>query len=170
VDEAIAHHILEHLTSDEFFHFMKELYRVLKPGAVCSIAIPHPRHNVFLNDPTHKMPVTPDTIAMFCQANFRAMIEKTGGRLTPFFRYCRIDFDMTGAVNCVLDERITEEQRTSGKWIEMEKRENNVVIEWRFLIKTVKPFLDMGEPVPLSKAPQPLAAVPTPKKSPVHKV
>lgn len=168
VDEALAHHILEHLTTDEFFHFMRELYRVLKPNAICSLALPHPRHNVYINDPTHQHPVTPDTIAMFCQANFRNMIEKTGGRLTPFFRYERIDFDMQGNLNCVLDERITEEQRASGEWAKMEIRENNVVIEWRFCIKTVKPFLDMGEPVPLSKKPVPVA--PEPKKSHVHKI
>jgi len=164
VDETLAHHILEHLTTEEFFHFMKELYRVLKPNAVCSIAIPHPRHNVFLNDPTHRMPVTPDTIAMFCQANFRAMIETVGGRLTPFWRYNRIDFDMAGNLNCVLDERITEEQRTNGEWRDLEMRENNVVIEWRFLVKAVKPFLDMGEPVPFARKEKPV------KKSPVHKI
>lgn len=168
VDEALAHHILEHLPTAEFFHFLKELYRVLKPGAICSIVLPHPRHNVYMNDPTHQHPVTPDTIATFCQSNFRAMIEATGQRLTPFWRYERIDFDMEGSLNCVLDERITVEQRESGEWKKLEQRENNVVIEWRFLIKAVKPFLDMGEPVPLCKKPVPEA--PQPKKSHVHSV
>jgi hypothetical protein len=146
VDEAIASHILEHLTTKSFFHFMKELYRVLKPNAICGIVIPHPRHNVYLNDPTHRNPVTPDTLAMFCQRNFRAMLETTGGRLTPFWRYSRIDFDMAGDLQCVLDPRITEAQRESGEWKTMEVVENNVVSEWRFGVRAVKPFIDMGEP------------------------
>ena len=163
VDLAVASHILEHLTSEEFLHFMRELYRVLKPGAECAIVLPHPRHNVFVNDPTHKTALTPDSLAMLCQANFRAMIEK-GGRITPLWRYNRVDFELIGPLQHILDARVTEEQRASSEWIKMEKYENNVVIEYRFAIKAIKPFIDEGEPEHKPK-PKP---EPEPKKSFVH--
>ena len=48
-------HVLEHLgrDTDTFLAIWKELYRVAAPGATVRIVVPHPRHQDFLQDPTH---------------------------------------------------------------------------------------------------------------------
>lgn len=60
VDEAHSSHFLEHLTNFEDkwqrTHFFNELYRVLKPGAKCTIIIPHWASTRYYGDPTHKEP------------------------------------------------------------------------------------------------------------------
>lgn len=60
VDEANCSHFLEHLTNFEGkwerVHFFNELYRVLKPGAKCTLIIPHWASNRYYGDPTHKEP------------------------------------------------------------------------------------------------------------------
>ena len=60
VDAAIAHHVIEHLTNwngkFERVHFFNELYRVLKPDAVCEIVCPDWSSDRFWGDPTHMEP------------------------------------------------------------------------------------------------------------------
>jgi SAM-dependent methyltransferase len=60
VDEAHCSHFLEHLTNFngkwERVHFFNELHRVLKPGASCTLVIPHWNSNRFYGDPTHCEP------------------------------------------------------------------------------------------------------------------
>lgn len=58
VDEVIAHHILEHLAGDDFFQFIKELYRVCKNSAIIDVVVPHPRHDYFFGDLTHYRVIT----------------------------------------------------------------------------------------------------------------
>lgn len=64
VEQVIAHHIFEHL-GEGFFHVMKELYRVCKNGAQIDVIVPHPRHETFLADPTHRRPIVPMTFQLF---------------------------------------------------------------------------------------------------------
>jgi ubiquinone/menaquinone biosynthesis C-methylase UbiE len=81
IDEVLAHHILEHL-GDGFFHCMRELYRVCKHGSIINVKVPHPRHDTFLIDPTHKRPIYPHTLDMFSKTrNQRDM--NNGGCETP---------------------------------------------------------------------------------------
>lgn len=51
VDEIVAHHLLEH------FHdlpaFMDKAHRVLRPGGVMDVRVPHHRHRNADTDPTH---------------------------------------------------------------------------------------------------------------------
>lgn len=60
VDEANCSHFLEHLTNLdgkwERVRFFNELYRVMKPGAKCSLIVPHWASVRFYGDPTHKEP------------------------------------------------------------------------------------------------------------------
>jgi hypothetical protein len=67
VEEIRAHHILEHLgrTPEGFVGIMKEMYRVCAPGAKLDIVVPHPRHDDFMNDPTHVRPITLNVLALF---------------------------------------------------------------------------------------------------------
>jgi hypothetical protein len=60
VEEAHCSHFLEHLTNFEGkwerTHFFNELFRVMAPGAKCSLIIPHWSSTRYYGDPTHKEP------------------------------------------------------------------------------------------------------------------
>lgn len=60
VDEVYCSHFLEHLTNLEGkwerVKFFNELYRVMKPGAKCSLVTPHWCSSRYYGDPTHKEP------------------------------------------------------------------------------------------------------------------
>jgi SAM-dependent methyltransferase len=89
-----ASHVLEHLPGESFFHFMREMYRVCAPGAKVEIVVPHPRHDLFLNDPTHYRPITPTLLALFS----REVVDEAAGALTPFAHYNGVDFRQIGVV------------------------------------------------------------------------
>ena len=67
VDEIMLNHTLEHLGRDAqtFFAIIKEIYRVCKNNALIEINVPHPRHDHFINDPTHVRIVTPALLDLF---------------------------------------------------------------------------------------------------------
>lgn len=92
VEKVIAHHILEHI-GDGYFHLLKELYRVCKHGAIIDIRVPHPNHEVFLNDPTHKRPITVDGLRLFSKKHNRMEIER-GGASSTLAIMNDVDFDI----------------------------------------------------------------------------
>lgn len=81
VDSVIAHHVLEHM-GDGFFHCIKELYRICKHGTIIDVRVPHPRHDTFLIDPTHKRPIYPHTLDMFSKTRNKRDLD-SGGCETP---------------------------------------------------------------------------------------
>ena len=53
VDEVVAFDVIEHI--EDRIHFMNELHRTLKPGAVATIEVPNAtKGSGFAQDPTHK--------------------------------------------------------------------------------------------------------------------
>lgn len=64
VETVIAHHILEHL-GEGYFNCLQELYRVCKHGSIIDIRVPHPRHDNFISDPTHRRPITVVGLQLF---------------------------------------------------------------------------------------------------------
>lgn len=56
VEEAHASHFVEHLDAKARIHFVNELYRVLKPGAKCTIIVPHWCASRAYGDLTHQWP------------------------------------------------------------------------------------------------------------------
>lgn len=94
VDEIRAHHILEHLGQDHktFVGVMKEMYRVCKGGAVLDIVVPHPRHDDFMNDPTHVRPITLNVMALFSKSWNRKWVED-GSANTKLALEHDIDFE-----------------------------------------------------------------------------
>lgn len=67
VDFVVFDHSLEHMgaSTDEFFHVIKELYRVCKPNTKVLIKVPHPDNRLFKNDPTHVRPIYAETLWAF---------------------------------------------------------------------------------------------------------
>ncbi len=93
VDEVVLNHVLEHLgaTADVFIGIMKELYRVCRPEGIVRIAVPHPRHDHFIGDPTHVRVVTPAMLSLFSKANCRRWAEQ-GAANSPLALYHDVDF------------------------------------------------------------------------------
>lgn len=56
VDMIRSNHCLEHL--NDIVTIMEELHRILKPGGLLEISVPHVSNIGFFRDPTHKQPFT----------------------------------------------------------------------------------------------------------------
>ena len=95
VDEILLKHTLEHLGGDPetYLGIVRELWRVSRNGATITIVVPHPRHDHFLNDPTHVRPVTPEGLMMFSKAKNREWVEK-GIPNTPLGLHLDIDLEI----------------------------------------------------------------------------
>jgi hypothetical protein len=97
-------HVLEHLgrDADIFIRIIQELYRVSAPGAAIKIVVPHPRHDDFINDPTHVRAITADTFTLFSK-KYNRRWQQMGVANSPLAFYHDVDFDIV-AVNSELDE------------------------------------------------------------------
>jgi glycosyltransferase involved in cell wall biosynthesis len=143
-EEVLLKHVMEHLgrDSDTFLGIMKELYRVCAPGAQVRIVVPHPRHQDFLQDPTHVRPVLPETFQHFSLA-----VNDVWGRLglpgTPLAKYLSLDFEGV-STTLQLDplwEQAFREGRVTREGLDEAMRErNNVVQSTEILLRAVKPF------------------------------
>jgi len=102
VETVVAHHVLEHL-GEGYFHCLQELYRVCKHGAIIDIRVPHPRHDAFLADPTHRRPVTPLGLQLFSK-KFNKICRDTGAASSQLGEYYDVDFDIL-EWNHIPDER-----------------------------------------------------------------
>lgn len=141
-EEVIFHHSLEHMGGDPtvFLAIMKELYRICVDGAVVEIIAPHPRHNNFIDDPTHVRVITPNLMRLFDRELNEAW-KASGASNSPLAIYAGVDFETT-ATQTVLDEPYVSQFR-SGALSEAEvqealKRHNNVATEFRIRLKARK--------------------------------
>jgi hypothetical protein len=105
VDEMFLSHVLEHLgeVTDVYLGIIKEIYRVCRDGATITVVVPHPRHDNFLNDPTHVRAVTAEGLKMFSQASNRQLMAEGFGD-TPLGIYLGVDLALH-SVNFKLDKR-----------------------------------------------------------------
>jgi hypothetical protein len=87
-----AHHILEHIGAG-YFKLLQELYRVCESGAIIDVKVPHPCHEVYLNDPTHKRPITVEGMRLFSKKANKLEIERSGTSSTLGIIY-DVDFEI----------------------------------------------------------------------------
>lgn len=92
VDRVIAYHILEHIGTG-YFKLLQEIYRVSKHGTIIDIHVPHPNHEIYLNDPTHKRPITVDGLRLFSKSHNKHEIETGGASSTLGIMY-DVDFEI----------------------------------------------------------------------------
>jgi hypothetical protein len=92
VEVVVAHHILEHL-GEGYFHCLKELYRVCKHGALIDIRVPHHRHDYFVDDPTHRRPITIGGLLLFSKKHNRVCKEQ-GAASSRLGDYFDVDFEI----------------------------------------------------------------------------
>ena len=104
VDQVVFNHSLEHIGQDPriFLGMMKELYRVCKDDARIEINVPHPRHDDFINDPTHVRIITPGMLVLFDRES-NDEVERLGGANTQLAYYLGVDFFLEH-IETVLDE------------------------------------------------------------------
>jgi len=137
VNYVIAHHVLEHL-GDGFLHCLKELYRVCDHNAIIDIRVPHPRHDTFLIDPTHKRPIYPHTLDMFSKSRNKRDLDNNGCE-TPLGFINDIDL-------VVVEHSFILDQYWQSKFQQMTEEEcehiarsmNNVISEICIKMKVVK--------------------------------
>lgn len=96
VDEILLNHVLEHLgaSTQTFFGIVKELYRVCKHGAAIHIAVPHPRHDDFITDPTHLRAFTADSFQAYSKARCLEW-QRDGAAHSPLAFQLDVDFNVT---------------------------------------------------------------------------
>lgn len=140
IDEVVFHHSLEHMgeTVAGFKHIIQELYRVCKHDAIITINVPHPRHDNFINDPTHVRIITPLCIELFSVENNQKWI-KDGSPNTPLALQWCVDFRLVkGGCKAVLDEKqIGYPEEVLKK---MMFTQNNVLSQYQIVIRANKPF------------------------------
>lgn len=143
VDEVVFNHSLEHMGGDPkvFLAIMRELYRVCADGAKIAINVPHPRHDTFLNDPTHVRPITPDMLSLF-DRDLNDHWAKTGAANSPLAHYTGVNFKVESA-QATLDEAYLSQLQagsiTQAQLHEFATARNNVIREFRMTLRARKP-------------------------------
>ncbi len=135
-------HSLEHLGQNPriFLGMMKELYRVCKDQAGVEINVPHPRHDNFINDPTHVRIITPGLLQLF-DSQVNDEIKLRGLPNTPFAHYLGVDFAVESSRAVLAEPYATQhanKQLSDGDVDVMSREWNNVVSELRILLKVRK--------------------------------
>jgi hypothetical protein len=142
VSEVRMVHVLEHLGASPavFLKIIQELYRVCRHDARVHITVPHPRHDVFLSDPTHVRAITADTLALFSR-RLNLQWEADGRPNSPLALFYGVDFEIEESTD-VLDDPYATDLR-EGKIDEAEVRRllracNNVAAEIQLRLRVVK--------------------------------
>ena len=134
VDAVVANHVLEHVGAapEVFIGIMQELYRVCRGGATIHIAVPHPRHDFFFDDPTHVRAITPMTLALFSRKNCLDW-KARGCANSPLALYAGVDFELRDMKVTVADK-----YKDAPNLDEMVELYNNVATEYRYVLEVMK--------------------------------
>ena len=142
VSEILFNHSLEHMgaTSEAFLNIMKELYRICKNGAVIQINVPHPRHDNFINDPTHVRIITPEVISLFSKKLNNDWIKAKAANSTLGI-YLDVDFELTRAefnLEPKYNKELQNGELTHKRLNELVRLGNNIISEIRLTVKVNK--------------------------------
>lgn len=92
VTAVIAHHVLEHI-GEGFIRLMQELYRICEHGTIIDIRVPHHFHEIFINDPTHKRPITVEGMRLFSKKYMDESIRSMGSSNGMAYKF-HVDFEV----------------------------------------------------------------------------
>lgn len=131
VSEVLFNHSLEHLARWDLV--LRELWRVCADGARIEIHVPHPRHDDWINDPSHAWCPTPEMLAMLSREICRNLSRAAN---TPLADILGVDFALT-RVEMILDPAYAalEHDPALGRWI---RERNNVVKEVLMELRAIK--------------------------------
>ncbi len=143
VEAVRFNHCLEHLgeSSRVFLSMIKELFRVCRHGAEVEINVPHPRHDNFINDPTHVRAITPDMLMLFDRQKNDAW-QRDGVANTPLAHYLQVDFALARVQLTLTEPYLTqfrEKQLDEASLQRLVRHQNNVVSEYRMVMNARKP-------------------------------
>jgi hypothetical protein len=143
VEEVRLKHVLEHLgrETEVFFGVIRELWRVCGDDARIDVTVPHPRHDDFLNDPTHVRPITDGTLHLFDQRGNRES-QRLGHSNTPLGLMIGVDFRIESAQFFVDTAWMDRHQRGELSYEELNHAARhfiNVAREFRIIWRAVKP-------------------------------
>ena len=142
VDEVLFENSLEHIGHEThvFLAIIQELYRVCKNDAIIKIDVPHPRHDYFIDDPTHVRAITPLTLQLFSRRLNDLWKEKKAAN-SPLAHYLNVDFEIE-TCETALDEpylSMFREGQLSQQDIAIALREkNNVAHSYHFIWRVIK--------------------------------
>ena len=129
VEQVIAHHVFEHM-GEGYFHCLQEVYRVCKHGTIIDVRVPHPRHDTFLIDPSHRRPIYPHTLDMFSKTRNKRDMD-AGGCETPIGFINEVDIYVLEHWPILDDYWKPQFQQMSEEQCEHAARTfNNVIIEY----------------------------------------
>lgn len=142
VSEVVLNHTLEHLgqATHAFLKIIQELYRICRDQALIHIAVPHPRHDDFISDPTHVRVITPDTIHLFSKKKNREWIEG-GFANSPLGIYLDVDFELkhvTQVMDPEWSDKLKRKEIDEARLLHLSKRYNNVIKEYRMIVQVIK--------------------------------
>ena len=142
VEEIELRHVLEHLgaSTDTYLGIIKEMWRVCKPDAEIRIVVPHPRHDHYLNDPTHVCPITVQGLEIFSQKRNREW-QKASQPNTPLGLYLDVDFEIV-SFDVLPDEpwrgRLQRGEMQGADLQEAMRMYANVIMETTIVMRAVK--------------------------------
>jgi len=139
VDEMLFNHSLEHMgqTPENFAFIIRELYRVCKNGAIIQINVPHPRHDDFINDPTHVRIITPELLALLSEKNCQMYRDRRAAN-SQLATYWKVDFEITN-VSLVPSEEFQQLASVNQQeYLRALKISNNVAREFRITLRVCK--------------------------------
>ncbi len=144
VEETAAHHVLEHLGQETrvFFDILKEIYRIMRPGGLVRVTVPHHQHPSFYSDPTHVRAFTGHTFEMMDRAKNLDWAARNVNE-TMLALMLGIDFTVVEARQ-VYDERWREKLSSGAATLEQVREaartQVGVVREIRVTLRANKPL------------------------------
>jgi SAM-dependent methyltransferase len=143
VDNIIMSHVLEHIGQhpDTFHAIIKELYRICKPAALIDIAVPHPRHDDFISDPTHVRAITPLGLALY-DRELNEEWERTNASNSPLALIYNVNFKIRKVKyvpDKIYSDMLDEKKITQDELDLMAKQYNNVIKHTLLQLEVIKP-------------------------------
>lgn len=140
ISEVQAIHVLEHLGKDfnVYVNILKELYRICKNNAEINIIVPHPRHDWFINDPTHVRIITIGGLELFSKKKNLEWIKGGYSNSTLGLDY-NIDFEIKETKEDLDPTWQFKQRLISNDDLEFAKRTyNNVICQYNIILKVIK--------------------------------
>ena len=108
-EEIVFIHSLEHMgaNSKVFLAIISEIYRIAAPKAEVIITVPHPRHDNFINDPTHVRIITPEILMLF-DRDRNDEWKRAGASNTPLAHYLGVDLVISSLVTVLAEPYSTQ--------------------------------------------------------------
>jgi len=142
VELVVFNHCLEHLGESAaiYFRILQEIYRIGAPNSTIFIAVPHPRHDDFINDPTHVRVVTPNGLRLFSKEMNRLWKAENCAN-SPLGLFLDVDFEIaefTYVLDPEWERKMVNKECCDADLHQAIRHYNNVVKEIRMLLRVVK--------------------------------